>query len=157
MKNKDKDNNASPSLDAALIEALAAATPPAAPPDDAATRMREALFQRVHAAAPDYLFVHSHEGEWVHFLRGVELKLLRQDGTQRSYLLRLAPGAHIPRHQHALDEESLILEGDLTIDGVLCRAGDYHFAPRGKPHGRLVSKHGCLLFVRGAADTRAHR
>lgn len=60
-------------------------------------------------------------------------------------------------HEHALDEESLVLEGDATINGVLCRAGDYHFAPRGKPHGWLTSEAGCLLFVRGAADPRAHR
>lgn len=144
-------------LDAALIEALATATPPEAPPDAAVARMREALFLRVHAAAADYLFVHSHEGEWVRLLRGVELKLLRQDGDQRSYLLRMAAGARIPPHEHALDEESLVLEGDATIEGVLCRAGDYHFAPRGKPHGWLTSEAGCLLFVRGAADARAQR
>lgn len=147
MKNNDTPNV----LDTALIEALATATPPVAPSDDATARMREALFQRVHAAAPDFLFVHSHEGEWVRLLRGVELKLLRQDGGQRSYLLRMAAGARIPPHEHALDEESLVLEGEVTINGVLCRAGDYHFAPRGKPHARLSTDRGCLLFVRGAA------
>ena len=152
-----KNNETSAPLDPALIEALAAATPPEAPSDAAASRMREALFQRVHAAAPDYLFVHSHEGEWVRLLRGVELKLLRQDGDQRSYLLRMAAGARIPPHEHALDEESLVLEGDATINGVLCRAGDYHFAPRGKPHGWLTSEAGCLLFVRGASEARAQR
>jgi anti-sigma factor ChrR (cupin superfamily) len=150
------DKTSSP-LDAALIEALAAATPPEPPSADAAARVLEALFQRVHANAPDYLFVHSHEGEWVRLLRGVELKLLRQDGEQRSYLLRMAAGARVPPHEHALDEESLVLEGDATINGVLCRVGDYHFAPRGKPHGWLTSEAGCLLFVRGATDARAAR
>ncbi|MCA1978419.1 MAG: cupin domain-containing protein [Thiobacillus sp.] len=144
-------------LDPDLIEALATVTPPAAPPPEATARMREALFQRVHAAAPDFLFVHSHEGEWVPLLRGVELKLLRQDDNQRAYLLRMAPGARIPAHGHALDEESLVLEGDVTINGVLCRAGDYHFAPRGKPHGRLTTEGGCLLFVRGAVDAHPGR
>jgi anti-sigma factor ChrR (cupin superfamily) len=150
-------NNDTPPLDPALIEALAIATPPEPPSDAAAARMREALFQRVHAAAPDYLFVHSHEGEWVRLLRGVELKLLRQDGGQRSYLLRMAAGARIPPHEHALDEESLVLEGDVTINGVRCLAGDYHFAPHGKPHGWLSSEKGCLLFVRGAAEARMMR
>lgn len=144
-------------LDATLIEMLAAATPPDAPSAAAAARMREQVFQRVHAPSPDYLFVHSHEGEWVRLLRGVELKLLRQDGDLRSYLLRMAAGARIPPHEHALDEESLVLEGDATINGVLCRAGDYHFAPRGKPHGWMNSENGCLLFVRGATDSRAVR
>ena len=145
-----------PTLDTLLIEALASATPPETPSPEATTRMREQLFQRVHAPSLDFLFVHSHEGEWVRLLRGVELKLLRQEGNQRSYLLRMAPGARIPPHEHALDEESLILEGDATINGVLCRTGDYHFAPRGKPHGWLTSEDGCLLFIRGAAWQHAH-
>lgn len=150
-------NNTPPTLDPLLIAALASATPPEPPSADAATRMREQLFQRVHAPSPDFRFVHSHEGEWVRLLQGVELKLLRDETDSRSYLLRLSPGAGIPPHEHALDEESLILEGDATINGVLCRAGDYHFAPRGKPHGWLTSENGCLLFVRGAAGQHAHR
>ncbi|MEQ1662844.1 MAG: cupin domain-containing protein [Thiobacillus sp.] len=152
-----KKHDTPPALDSDVIEALAAATPPNAPSPEASARMREALFQRVHASTPDYLFVHAHEGEWVPLLRGVELKLLRQDNEQRSYLLRIAAGARIPPHEHALDEESLVLEGDVTINGILCHAGDYHFAPRGKPHSRISSEAGCLLFVRGAADTRTPR
>lgn len=152
-----KPDTSSAALDADILTMLAAATPPAELPEGTAARVREALFRRVHDAPADYLFVHAHEGEWVTLFKGVELKLLHEKAGTRSYLLRLAAGARLPRHQHALDEESLILEGDLTIDGVLCRAGDYHFAPRGKPHGRLVSEHGCLVFVRGAADTRMAR
>jgi quercetin dioxygenase-like cupin family protein len=149
-----KNNVTSPTLDADLIAALAVATPPEAPSPEATNRIREALFQRVHAPGPDYLFVHSHQGEWISLLPGVELKLLRDDTDSRSFLLRMAPGARIPPHEHALDEESLVLEGDATINDILCRAGDYHFAPRGKPHGWISSAAGCLLFVRGASDAR---
>lgn len=155
MKLPMKKTNMPKTLDDRLLEQLATVNPPESPSPDAVVRMREALFQRVHAAAPDYLFVHSHEGEWVRLLRGVELKLLRQDSVQRTYLLRMEAGARLPSHGHALDEESLVLEGDVTINGVLCRAGDYHFAPRGKPHGRITSEGGCLLFVRGASDAHA--
>lgn len=152
MKNHD-----SPTLDAALIEAMAAATPPEAPTVDATARMHKQLFQRIHAVSPDYIFVHSHEGEWVPLLRGVELKRLRQDGGQCSYLLRMAAGSRIPPHEHALDEEALVLEGDVTINEVLCRSGDYHFAPRGKPHGWLTSEAGCVLFLRGGIEAYQHR
>ncbi len=144
-------------LDDELIGQLAAATPPEPPAPEVASRIRDTLFRRIHADAPDFRFVHRHEGEWTTLLRGVERKLLHEAAGAHSYLLRLAPGARVPRHSHALDEESLILEGDLTIDGVLCTAGDYHFAPCGKPHGRLTSEHGCLLFVRGASDNRVAR
>lgn len=140
-----------PTLDMLLIDALASATPAETPSVETATRIREQLFQRVHGPGPDFLFLHSHEGEWIKVLKGVELKVLRHDAESRSYLLRMAPGAKLPPHEHALDEESLILEGDATINGVLCRSGDYHFAPRGKPHGWMTSQNGCMLFVRGAA------
>lgn len=143
--------NTPPTLDKLLIDALASATSSESPSPEAAIRIREQLFQRVHAPGPDFLFVHSHEGEWIPLLKGVELKVLRQETDSRSYLLRLSPGAKLPPHEHSLDEESLVLEGDATINGVLCRIGDYHFAPRGKPHGWLSSQKGCLLFVRGAA------
>lgn len=138
-------------LDPQLIEAMACAITPEHPGAQASARMRDALFQRVHAATPGFRFVHSHEGEWVRLFQGVEFKLLRQDTTCRSYLLRLAPGARLPSHGHNVDEESLILEGDATINGVLCRTGDYHFAPPGQKHGRITSEGGCLMFVRDAA------
>jgi anti-sigma factor ChrR (cupin superfamily) len=146
-----------PPLDPDVLQALAVNSPAVQPDADTVARIREQLFQRVHAPAGDYLFVHSHEGKWIRLLKGVELKVLRQDRDSRSYLLRLAAGARIPAHAHGLDEESLVLEGDATINGVLCRSGDYHFAPQGKPHGTISSQAGCLLFVRGAPDNRAAR
>ncbi len=150
-------NNQPSILDPALLAALVVASSPRAPGQEAAARMHENLFQRVHASAPDYLFVHSYQGEWVSLLKGVELKPLRQDDTSRSFLVRMAPGARIPPHEHALDEESLVLEGDATINGVLCRAGDYHLALQGHPHGWVTSENGCLLFIRGAANRHALR
>lgn len=146
------DNKPDSPLDAELLAALASASATISPDAQAASRMREQLFQRVRAPVPDYLFVHSHQGEWVSLLRGVELKLLRQDDASRSFLIRMKPGSKLPPHEHALEEESLVLEGDATINGVLCLAGDYHMAPKGKPHGWVTSEKGCLLFVRGAAE-----
>lgn len=107
-------------LDPQLIEAMAYAIAPEYPDAQASARM-----PRMGEAA-----------------QGFEFKLLRQDTTSRSYLLRLAPGARLPAHGHAAAEESLILEGDATINGVLCRAGDYHFAPPGRPHGRITLEGG---------------
>lgn len=149
-----KSDDRKPPLDAAIVEALASRTPPLAPDAEAAARMREQLFQRVHAPVADFLFVHSYQGEWVSLLQGVDLKLLREGRGTRSYLIRMAPGARIPPHEHPLDEEVLVLEGDVTVNDVLCLAGDYHCAPGGKPHDWVTSKSGCLLFIRGAAAAR---
>jgi hypothetical protein len=38
---------------------------------------------------------------------------------------------------------------------VTARAGDYHLAPRGVPHGWLRSRTGALLFLRGANPGQA--
>lgn len=89
-------------------------------------------------------------------LSGVETKPLRQDDDHCSYLLRMAAGSRIAPHEHVLDEEAWVLEGDVTINEVLCRSNDYHFAPRGKPHGWFTSETGCVLFVRGGIQARAH-
>lgn len=150
------ENNTLFPLDAALTEALAASSAAVTPDAQATARMREKLFRHVRAPAPDYLFVHSHQGEWVTLLQGVDLKLLREDAGSRSFLIRMAPGSKLPPHEHALDEECLVLEGDATLNGVLCLAGDYHLAPRGKPHDWVTSEKGCLLFIRGAAGQSAH-
>lgn len=146
-----------PLLDVLLIEALASLTPPITPEPEAALRIREQLFQRIHSPAPDYLFMHSHQGEWVRLRKGVELKLLRQDAESRSFLIRMAAGSRIPPHDHPIDEECLVMEGDATINGVLCRPGDYHFASRGKAHDWLTSEKGCLLFLRGAVEQPVQR
>jgi anti-sigma factor ChrR (cupin superfamily) len=146
-----------PALDPDILDALADASPAVAPDAGTAARIREKLFQRVHAPTREFVFVHSHQGEWVRLLRGVEIKLLREDAGSRSYLLRMAPGARVPPHAHPIDEECIVLEGDATINGVLCRAGDYHLAPQDMPHQWLSSEAGCVLFIRGGHDARAPR
>jgi len=147
-----KQEKTTQALDPALIEALVLGLNPVQPEARAIARMREKLFQRIHEPEAEFSFVHSHEGVWVKLLNGVDIKLLRKDAHSRSLLLRMAPGSRLPPHEHALEEESLVLEGDATINGVLCRTGDYHMAPKGKPHGWVTTERGCLLFIRGAVD-----
>ncbi len=144
--------NAPPVLDTFLIEALSSAEPGMTPDAATSQRIRTQLFQRVHGTTTPYLFIHSHEGEWVRLRKGIELKILRQDAHTCSYLLRMAAGSRLPPHDHPVDEECLVLEGEATVDGILCRQGDYHLAPQGKPHDWLTSENGCLLFVRGAVE-----
>jgi quercetin dioxygenase-like cupin family protein len=143
-------------LDPELIAAWTEALPACAPAPEARARIWSTLQQRLVAAAssehPGSRFVHQHQGTWHAVLPGVELKLLRDEGLERSYLLRLAPGASIPPHHHPVDEESFVLEGEITIEGVVCRAGDYHFAPRGGMHRAVTSATGGVMLVRGAFD-----
>lgn len=140
-----------------IMAALAIGVSPVEPERDSASRMRSKLFQRIHGSAADFKFVHSHEGEWVNLMRGIEIKILRQDAHSRTMLIRMAPHSSLPAHVHELDEESLVMDGAATVQGVACQVGDYHFAPAGKDHDPIESVTGCLLFVRGSVAQSARQ
>ena len=81
---------------------------------------------------------------------GILVKVLRFDPrAQRapSILLKFAPGASYPRHNHPSGEELYVVEGDVDIAGLELSAGDYLYTP---PNGRhaVSTKEGCvLLFI----------
>lgn len=91
------------------------------------------------------------DGEWRRLAEGVEKKQLLVDeaaGTE-SYLIRLAPGAVLAPHHHALWEECVMLEGEVTIGGVRLAAGDFHVNSGGTRHPPTVSGSGAVFYVRG--------
>ena len=100
--------------------------------------------------------VRTAERAWESFLPGVQRKVLRADRSAGAMiaLYRLDPGAHIVGHCHGIAEESLVLEGEFEIDGMVCRAGDMHIAFAGSRHGALTSRTGALLYVRGDLEPR---
>ena len=91
------------------------------------------------------------QGEWEKFSPRIKLKVLRRDanGGSMSYLLKLEPGAFLVPHKHAIDEECVVLEGEVTIGTELVGPGSYHLAPRGMVHHPIRSEHGAILFIRG--------
>jgi anti-sigma factor ChrR (cupin superfamily) len=101
----------------------------------------------------DFSTIRFHEGEWSALAAGIDFKLLYIDPERRtrSFLLRMAPDTTLPGHDHAEDEECLVLEGEVQLGDVHVRAGDYHMAPKGLAHGAIYSKTGCLLYLRAAA------
>lgn len=95
--------------------------------------------------------VRAEEGEWMDFVPGIRIKSLRKDMHTRTEtsLWRLAPGAVIPPHPHASEEECLVLEGAIIHDGVEYRAGDYLLADAVERHKAFTSPGGALLMIRG--------
>jgi anti-sigma factor ChrR (cupin superfamily) len=88
-------------------------------------------------------------GVWRVFADGIEVKTLwssRQSGRS-TYLLRMHPGAVMPTHDHGGDEESLVLEGDMQINGVEFRPGDFQVAFAGTRHPVITTRGGCLCYV----------
>lgn len=91
------------------------------------------------------------EGEWFELMPLVEIKVLHIDkkhNTQTA-LWRLHPGAEIPSHPHAQDEECLMLEGEVEIAEHKLYAGDFHLIKSGFDHPPISSKTGALVHVRG--------
>lgn len=97
------------------------------------------------------VFTNDREG-WVEVAAGVMKKELWSDGTRSSRYYRLEAGARVPGHRHRLEEECMMLEGEVFLGDILLRAGDYQLAPRGSRHGEIYSDVGATLFVRGARD-----
>jgi anti-sigma factor ChrR (cupin superfamily) len=77
---------------------------------------------------------------------GVETKTLFIDKATGSVtvLIRMAPGARLPDHEHPLAEQSFVLEGGLVGDDGRCEAGDFVWRPAGSRH-EAWSPEGCLV------------
>jgi quercetin dioxygenase-like cupin family protein len=83
---------------------------------------------------------------------GVEVLALRGDQDVVSMLVRFAAGASVPDHGHALDEDCLVLHGEMFLGDILLRKGDYQLAPAGGSHFGETSDVGVLFFFHGALD-----
>jgi hypothetical protein len=97
-------------------------------------------------------FPASDEG-WLPFAAGVQVKPLVGSDAAVSMLARFEPGASVLAHGHGLDEDCLMLRGDLYLGDVLLREGEYQMAPGGSRHNGLMSDTGGVLFFHGAVDT----
>lgn len=139
---------------AAFVEARMSEAVREVPLDAMSERfMKSRLMTRVHdherGAATST--VRPEHGEWEKFSPRIKIKVLRResDGSSMSYLLKLEPGAFLVPHKHHIDEECVVLEGEVTIGEELVGPGTYHLAPRGLVHQPIRSEHGAILFVRG--------
>jgi quercetin dioxygenase-like cupin family protein len=89
------------------------------------------------------------DGGWDDFAPGIRRRLLSDIDGEAALLYRAAPGAAVPRHGHRHDDECLMLEGELFLDDLLLRRGDYQIAPAGTVHGAVLAETGVLLFAHG--------
>jgi hypothetical protein len=94
---------------------------------------------------------------WLPFAPGVHIKPLAGSDAAISMLARFVPGASVRPHGHGLDEDCLMLQGDLYLGDVLLLEGEYQLAPRGSRHNGLMSDTGAVLFFHGAVDAGARR
>ncbi|MBM3518114.1 MAG: hypothetical protein FJX56_09655 [Alphaproteobacteria bacterium] len=126
-----------------LLEAGAAEPPP--------DRLWATIHGRVFGSAGN-VTVRGDEGDWQPVSPGVTIKLLHVDraaGT-RSFLMRFAAGGELAGHAHPVDEECLMLEGEVAFGDLVLKAGDYHLARAGIYHAAARSTRGALIFIRAS-------
>lgn len=116
------------------------------PTDDLAVNIKARLMQRVESNS--HAFVFANQGDWKTVAAGVEVKLLHSAGEAKSFIIKMAANASIAAHVHSLDEESFVLNGEVWLEGILCHAGDYHFAQAGSGHQQIRTETGCTLLVK---------
>ena len=95
------------------------------------------------------------EPPWQPLREGVDIAPLYAANGAVTMLARFAAGARVPAHPHGIDEECLMVEGDLFLGDVLLPKGGFQFAPGGSQHGDLTADGPCLLFFHGAVDAAA--
>lgn len=145
-----------PALDADVLGWLDAAVDPE--PLDAAAhaRVKSRLLQRIAAdSTPRHLTVRPEQGTWRDIGPGLALKVLHRDGDVMSYLVRMAPGSELPPHRHPIDEECVVLEGEVQVGALRVPRGGFHLGRKDVLHEPVRSEGGALVFLRGAVPHAA--
>lgn len=89
---------------------------------------------------------------WADFAPGIKRRVLWTRGSEAAMLYHALPGAAVPRHGHGHDEECLMLDGELFLDEILLRTGEYQLAPAGSEHGGLMTDTGAVIYAHGDLD-----
>ena len=80
---------------------------------------------------------------------GVETKTLlveRKSGLL-TLLLKMAPGAKLPDHEHVEIEQTYVLEGTLECGEGVCKAGEFVWRPAGSRHEAWAGPQGGLMIA----------
>lgn len=157
--NNNNNDNSDTVLDDDILEMLALAHEPVEMDSSLVSKIKGNLMQKItkskESEAEGFLTIANSDSDgWIEAFPGGSFKVLKGDpsipNSLLSYLIKLKPGFKTEGHDHPFDEETLMLEGDLTLGDKTFYAGDYHFAAAGSSHGNVSTKSGCIAFMRGA-------
>lgn len=144
--------------DETLAECDYHVAPAGVPPATVASSEGALLFLRESLApggpAQAAFTVRDAEADWPDFAPGIRRRVLRQHDGQAALLYRADPGASVPGHTHGHDEECLMVRGELFLDDVLLREGDYQLAPAGTSHRVTETDTGVVIYAHGDLDLR---
>lgn len=97
----------------------------------------------------DLLFVGCDDLAWQPstFAKGLFVKDVAVAGGLEMQLVRMEPGASIPRHTHELPEFIYVLEGELQLAGRTLTRGWASIAAPGSEHLDVHSTDGCTFLL----------
>ncbi len=78
---------------------------------------------------------------------GIETKTLFADGASGllTSLLKMAPAARLPDHEHVDVEQTWVLEGSLECEEGQCTSGNFVWRPAGSRHAAWAGSEGALV------------
>lgn len=87
---------------------------------------------------------------WRPLAPNLDIKILLEDveGGVRMALYRAAPGAVVDRHRNEVDEECMVLEGEIEINGTVLKTGDVQIITANTMHGPITSRNGAIVYIR---------
>jgi anti-sigma factor ChrR (cupin superfamily) len=80
---------------------------------------------------------------------GVEVKTLIVDSETGliTQLLKMAPGATLPDHEHVLIEQTYVMQGSLVCGEGVCTAGQFVWRPAGSRHEAHAGPEGGFMIA----------
>ena len=80
---------------------------------------------------------------------GITVRVLHIDPTAERFtcLMRIAPGARLPHHPHAVAEECVVIEGTIRVGGVTMGQGAHQRVEAGVDHVDQWSETGATVFL----------
>ena len=83
--------------------------------------------------------------KWKHGLSGAGVA---RTGLPGSHFMRLDPGQNVPAHSHSAMEATVVLDGELEVDGEVFSVGDITLGVPGEVHRPAAHGHrACICFV----------
>ena len=146
-------------LDMQDIQTLADNLRPSSAPDSVFDAIKSKLKKRIHDSAPEgTITIRNVERRWVALDKKIDISVLYRDPADKYQiaLWRLKPGAKIMDHNHSMDEECIVMEGEVAFGDIHCKAGDFHMMLKGTSHNGIYSEQGCLLYVKNEFIPELH-
>jgi anti-sigma factor ChrR (cupin superfamily) len=138
-------------LGARIGAAVGLSVAPVAPPASARRRLMERVAREPHfIVKPGVTGTRSSRLDWTATpIPGIEEKVIARDAQRAvtTRLIRFAAGTRYPNHRHGATEEIFVLEGSISVNGVLLSSGDYCRSEAGTEELGTVSETGGLAIV----------